>query len=161
MALFQRFAAWQAAHRLVLDVYRLTGNWPKSELYGLTSQARRTAFSIAHNIAEGSARRGSREFRRYLDMSLGSLSELAYSLLLARDLNYLNVEDWKRAEALRARTGLLTWKLYKAVAAKARDRFPPFVSRPSHIFTLINTRSGTIRITIMIHRQNHGTYRIG
>jgi four helix bundle protein len=75
---YERLAAWQKSHRLVLLVYRATSKWPKTELYGLVSQARRAAFSIPLNIAEGSAKRGSREFRRFLDIALGSFSELAY-----------------------------------------------------------------------------------
>ena len=77
---YERFDAWQVCHKLVLEVYRSTKDFPGSERYGLRSQARRAAFSAAANIAEGSAKHGVREFRRYLDISIGSLSELAYAL---------------------------------------------------------------------------------
>jgi four helix bundle protein len=70
--------AWLACHDLTVAVYRVTQSWPGHEMYGLTSQARRAAYSTAANIAEGSAKRGSAEFRRYLNISLGSLSELSY-----------------------------------------------------------------------------------
>jgi four helix bundle protein len=111
--------AWLACHELVLAVYRETRSWPGTEQYGLTSQARRSAYSAAANIAEGAAKRGTREFRRFLDISLGSLSELSYILQLARELHYLKPEVWGQVEAIRDHAGRLTWGLYRAVARKA------------------------------------------
>jgi four helix bundle protein len=107
--------SWSACHSLALAIYRITARWPQREMYGLTSQARRAAYSGAANIAEGAAKRGSAEFRRFLDISLGSLAELSYILLLARDLNYLKAEEWGELEALRDHAGRLTWGLYKAL----------------------------------------------
>src|SRR3954464_4175206 len=86
MAIYERLKAWERCHQLCVAVYNATNSWPTAERYGLVSQARRAAHSAAANIAEGSAKKGSREFRRYLDISLGSLSELSYTLLLAKDL---------------------------------------------------------------------------
>jgi four helix bundle protein len=100
---------------LVLAVYRATASFPKHELYGLTSQARRSAFSAAVNIVEGSAKRGPAEFRRFLDISVGSLAELAYTLRLARDLGLLDEKRWSVLERTRRQAGLMTWKLYAAV----------------------------------------------
>ena len=68
----ERLKAWNACHDLVLEIYRKTSGWPVRERYGLTAQARRAAYSAAANIAEGSAKRGGAEFRRFLDISLGS-----------------------------------------------------------------------------------------
>ena len=110
--------AWVACHELVLAVYRITSRWPSREQYGLTSQARRAAYSAAANIAEGSAKRGSREFCRFLNISLGSISELSYVLLLARDLEYLRAEEWGETEALRDHAGRLTWGLYRSLDPK-------------------------------------------
>jgi len=118
--------AWVACHELVLAVYRETRRWPGAEQYGLTAQARRSAYSAAANIAEGAAKRGTREFRRFLDISLGSLSELSYILQLARDLGYLKPEEWGEVEALRDHAGRLTWGLYRAV-----DRTSPSAQRKS------------------------------
>ena len=115
----ERLKSWAACHELALAIHRLTKDWPANEQYGLTSQARRASYSASANIAEGSAKRGAREFRRYLDMSLGSLSELSYILLLARDLGYLKVEGWGEIEALRDHAGRLTWGLYRAVERKS------------------------------------------
>jgi four helix bundle protein len=107
--------AWQLAYELALEVYRATGVFPKHELYGLTSQARRAAFSVALNIAEGAAKRGPREFGRYLDIALGSLSELTCVLRLAKDLGFLSGEAWAAIEAIRNRAGAATWRLYRAM----------------------------------------------
>jgi four helix bundle protein len=82
---YERLDAWNRCHELVLKVYAVTRDWPRYEQYGLISQVRRAAVSAATNIAEGGAKRGPREFRRYLDISLGSLSEVSYLLRLARD----------------------------------------------------------------------------
>jgi four helix bundle protein len=115
---YERWRAWRVSHQLVRKIYLTTQNWPKAELYGLTSQARRAAFSVPMNLAEGSAKRGSRELRRFMDMSLGSLSELAYCLRLARDLGYLSDDEWKEMDAERDHAGKLLWGLYE----KVKDR---------------------------------------
>jgi len=112
---YERFEAWQLSHELVLRIYRATSAFPASERYGLTSQARRAAFSAAANIAEGSAKRGKAEFRRYLDIVLGSLSELAYCLRVARDLDLLPDDEWRSLDALRDRAGKATWGLYRSL----------------------------------------------
>lgn len=109
---YERLDAWNSAHRLVLLVYQATKSWPTRELYGLTSQTRRAAFSVAANIAEGSAKKGSREFRRYLDISLGSFAELRYALRLARDLNLLPAPEWVQLQPQIDLAGKLLWKLY-------------------------------------------------
>jgi four helix bundle protein len=116
---YERFKAWEACHQLVQNVFRLTGKWPKDERYGLTAQARRAAVSAAANICEGSARRGSREFRRFLDLSLGSLAELAYILRLGADLKYSGQEEHTEIEIMRDHANRLTWGLYAAVAKRA------------------------------------------
>src|SRR2546423_8046075 len=111
----ERLEAWQAAHQLVLLLYRTTRSFPAEERYGLTSQIRRAAFSVAANIAEGAAKRGRREFRRYLDIALGSVTELEVALRLARDRRYLTHQAWEQLERLRNHAGAVTWRLYEAV----------------------------------------------
>jgi|SRR5213594_1547910 len=118
---YERLAAWERSHELVLAVYRLTQSFPKHELYGLTSQMRRAAYSVAANIAEGSAKRGPREFVRYLDIAIGSLVELSYGARLARDLGFLASQDWEELVALRGRAGFLTWRLYEKLGGKRRS----------------------------------------
>ena len=87
---------WEKAHVLTLDVYRSSKSFPRDEIYGLTSQMRRSAGSIGASIAEGSCRKGDCEFGRYLQMAMGSASELEYHLLLAHDLELLKLLDYQR-----------------------------------------------------------------
>jgi four helix bundle protein len=114
-------AAWQRCHELAVAVYKATSGFPSAERYGLVSQARRAAFSAAANIAEGAAKRGPNEFRRYLDISIGSLAELSYTLLLARELSLLTQTDFEVLERIRHRAGFLTWRLYRAVSRKRTE----------------------------------------
>jgi four helix bundle protein len=74
MGSFQDLGAWQACQALAVETYRVTRGFPRDERYGMTAQLRRAAVSVVGNVAEGSAKRGPKEFRRYIDISLGSLS---------------------------------------------------------------------------------------
>lgn len=85
---FEDLVVWQKAHQLVLSVYRLSRTFPQSEIYGLTSQFRRAAVSIAANIAEGFRKRGKADKLRFLNIAQGSLEESRYYLILTRDLDY-------------------------------------------------------------------------
>jgi four helix bundle protein len=89
---YRSLKVWQRAHRLTLLVYKATQHFPSSELYGLTSQLRRSAASVPANLAEGAGRNSVGELRRFCRISLGSASELEYHLLLARELGYLPTE---------------------------------------------------------------------
>jgi four helix bundle protein len=86
---FRELKVWHKAHALTLDAYRATSSFPRDELYGLTSQIRRAAVSVGANIAEGAGKNSRPEFSRFLQIALGSASELEYHLLLSRDLDYL------------------------------------------------------------------------
>ena len=81
---------WQESMTLVVAVYKATEDFPKHEIYGLTSQIRRAAVSIPSNIAEGAGRKGKKEFARFLYIALGSLSEVETQLEIAYRLKYLN-----------------------------------------------------------------------
>lgn len=85
---FEDLLVWRKAHRFVLDVYHLSGGFPKGETYGLTAQIRRAAVSIAANISEGFKRQTKREKVRFLNIAQGSAEETRYYLILARDLGY-------------------------------------------------------------------------
>lgn len=87
---FKKLEVWKFAHKVVCDIYLETTHFPKTEAYGLTAQIRRSAASVPANIAEGSGRRGDREFSRFVRISLGSATELEYHLLLSRDIGLLD-----------------------------------------------------------------------
>ena len=86
---FRKLHVWERSHRLTLEVYAATSSFPKDELFGLTSQVRRSAASIPANIAEGCGRNGDAELAQFMTIAMGSANELDYHLLLARDLGYL------------------------------------------------------------------------
>ena len=87
---FRELKVWQKAHALTLAVYSATRAFPPSELCSLTKQIRRAASSIGANIAEGAGRGSGQDFARFLQMALGSASELEYHMILSRDLKYLD-----------------------------------------------------------------------
>ena len=91
---FKDFKVWEKSHGLTLVVYKATAAFPKEELYGLTSQIRRACASIPANIAEGCGRSGNAELARFLQIAMGSASELEYHLLLAHDLEFLDDSDY-------------------------------------------------------------------
>ncbi len=91
---YKELKVWDKAHQLTLKVYQLTKLFPKEEIYGLTSQVRRSASSIPANIAEGYGKKSQLELAHYLNTSLGSANETEYHLLLAKDLNYFQVEEY-------------------------------------------------------------------
>lgn len=118
---YERLEAWRKAHELVTAVYGVTRRWPRDELYGLTAQTRRAAFSIPLNIAEGAAKKGSKEFRRFLDIAWGSHSELSYCPRLGSDLGYLSGAEQASLEGLRITVGKLTWSLYAPISRAANQ----------------------------------------
>lgn len=85
---FTELIVWQKAHQFTLSVYALTRQFPKEEIYSLTSQFRRAAVSVAANIAEGYARRGRADKIKFFNYTQGSLQECKYYVLLSRDLGY-------------------------------------------------------------------------
>jgi len=85
---FEELIVWQKAHQFVLELYRFTEDFPRSEVYGLISQTRRAGVSIPANIAEGFKKRGRADKVRFLNIAQGSLEECRYYLILAKDLNY-------------------------------------------------------------------------
>jgi four helix bundle protein len=96
MQSFRNLKVWEKAHGLTLDVYKASKGFPRDELYGLTSQMRRSSASIGANIAEGCWRKGDIELGRFLQIAMGSASELEYQLLLARDLEIMESLDFQR-----------------------------------------------------------------
>ena len=93
---FHKLGIWQRSHQLTLDVYRASKVFPKDELFGLTSQIRRAASSVPTNIAEGCGRASNKDFAHFLQIAIGSASEVEYELLLAHDLEYINDEAFNK-----------------------------------------------------------------
>ena len=90
---FTELIVWQKAHALTLEVYKITKSWPKEEQYGLNSQIRRAAVSIAANIAEGYKRRTEAEKARFLNISEASLDEVRYYFILSKDLAFIDSNE--------------------------------------------------------------------
>ena len=90
---FEDLMVWQKTHSFVLSVYKITASYPKEELFGLTSQFRRAAVSIAANIAEGYKKKGVKDKLRFYNTSQGSLEECKYYLILSQDLNYAKTDS--------------------------------------------------------------------
>jgi four helix bundle protein len=95
---FRKLKVWEKNHNLTLEIYKSTESFPGIEIYGLTSQMRRSSVSIPANIAEGCGRRSDAEFARFLQIAMGSASELEYHLLLTRDLRFLKDSDYKKLD---------------------------------------------------------------
>jgi len=92
---FRNLKVWERAHQLMLEIYSTIRRFPREELYGLVSQMRRSAASVGMNIAEGCCRKGDTEMARFVQIALGSTSELEYQILLANDLRYLQSADFQ------------------------------------------------------------------
>lgn len=87
---FRELLVWDKAVELAIYIYELTEKYPRKEVYGLTSQIRRSVVSISSNIAEGSGRRSKKEFRHFLDIAFGSCFELETQLIISFKLNYID-----------------------------------------------------------------------
>lgn len=91
---YTKIQAWQLADDLAVDIYRATKSFPKEEIYGLTSQLRRAAYSVPANIAEGSARESKKDYLHFLHIARGSLTEAQYFIHLAHRLEYLRQDAY-------------------------------------------------------------------
>ena len=116
---FERIIAWQKAHAFALAVYTTTKSFPDDERFGLTSQFRRAAISIGANIAEGTKKISKAEKMRYLNISQGSLEECRNYILLAKDLQYIDLET---AENLLKLSDQASWFLNSYIKGIAENR---------------------------------------
>jgi four helix bundle protein len=114
---YKDLLVWEKAHRLTLDVYKITVVFPKEERYGLTSQIRRAAASIPANLAEGCGRRSDGEMARYVQIAMGSGAELSYHFLLAKDLGLIDGGEY---ETLNAGIGDIM-RMLSALSGKLRN----------------------------------------
>lgn len=115
---FKDLVAWQEAHKLVLATYLVTKNFPVDERYSLTNQIRRCVVSISSNIAEGFGRNSSAEKLHFYSIAKGSILELENQLLIARDLGYLNRDDYHLLENQMSTSGRLITGLPKTAQSK-------------------------------------------
>ena len=97
---FRNLDVWQRARHLNKTIYQMTADFPESEAFGLRSQMRRASVSICSNIAEGCGRRGDREFRRFLDIAMGSACELECETILSFDLVFVTEAVQERVLAV-------------------------------------------------------------
>lgn len=111
---YKKLIVWQVADELAHVVYDLTLSFPKDEQFALTSQLRRAVISVVANIIEGYGRYSKNEFRHFLSIALGSLSEVEYYLEFSFKRKYINKTQFKQAVDLRESCGKLLWRLYKS-----------------------------------------------
>lgn len=111
---FTDIIAWQKSHVLTVAVYKLTKQFPKGEMFGITLQLRRACVSITSNIAEGFGRGSIKEKTHFYKIALGSILEVQNQLLIARDVGYLSRDDFHRLAALATEASKLTQGLKKA-----------------------------------------------
>ncbi len=111
---YTKIKAWQLADRLALLVYKKTNNFPKSEIWGITSQMRRSAVSVPANIVEGSGRKNKKEYLQFLYIALSSLTELSYYIRFTKEIKYLKMDEYKElfnscVEVLKTLQGLISF----------------------------------------------------
>jgi four helix bundle protein len=93
---FKKYDIWKLSHQLTLDIYQVSNLFPKEEIFNLTSQLRRATLSIPTNISEGCGRNSDKEFNQYLNIALGSSSEVEYLILISKDLKYIKLEEFEK-----------------------------------------------------------------
>ena len=110
-----KLEVWKLAHQLTLEVYKISKNFPSSEMYGLTSQIRRSSSSVPTNIIEGQGRQYKKEFIQFLYIAKGSLEETNYQLFLAKDLKYITNDEYIVFFEMCIRIKMMLFKLIKSL----------------------------------------------
>ena len=103
---YENLNIWKDSVDFAKEIYKVTVNFPKTEVFGITSQVRRAVVSVSTNIAEGSGRNSKKDFSRFIDISIGSLNETESLLHISNGLGYLKVEDFKRLNDVIKRLGV-------------------------------------------------------
>ena len=114
---WQKLEVWKLSDELAFQVYKATKQFPKEEMFGLTSQIRRAALSVPTNVVEGYTRKGDKELARFINISLGSLAETKYLLYFSNRLGYSKSKEYTHLRSGYDKFGKLLWKFYKAVKA--------------------------------------------
>lgn len=112
---YEKLIVWQKADDLAYRVYAETKNFPKDELYGITSQLRRAVISVPTNLAEGTGRQGKNELRQFVNISLGSMAEVSYLLGFCNRVGYLSDDKFNSLEGLRVEVWALLWRFYQSL----------------------------------------------
>ena len=115
----REYEVFKKAHHLVLRIYEITSKFPVEERYGLTTQMRRSAYSITMNLIEGGARQGESEFRHFVNICRGSCAEIQYQLELVRDLSYITNDEYKQLNIRYDEVGKMLTVLMKKLSAKS------------------------------------------
>jgi four helix bundle protein len=118
---YKDLIVWQRSKALASEIYRITENFPKSELYGLTSQVRRAAVSVPSNIAEGQGRLTRGEFQQFLGHARGSLLELETQLSIAVDLRFLDAREFAAVEPRIAEINRLLNGLLESLRSRGKS----------------------------------------
>jgi len=118
---FTNLVAWQEGHRLVLGIYQSTRNFPKEEMFGLTSQLRRAVVSVTSNIAEGFSRNGGKEKLQFYRMALGSLTEIQNQPLIAKDVEFLARDEFTKIANRTIIVSKLLNGLMKSIGNRSRS----------------------------------------
>jgi len=116
---FRNLKAWQHSQRLAVECSKAARGFPDTDRGRLADQLLRASYSVPLNIAEGTARRGSKELRRFLDTARGSLAEVQSALEIARELEYLSQADFERLETIANEAGRTLWGLLRKVSSSA------------------------------------------
>jgi four helix bundle protein len=112
---YKDLKVWQKADELAIAIYEVTKKFPKEEIYGLTSQLRRSGLSIPINIVEGYTRKGDKELARFINIAIGSMGETEYLLDFSKRLGYMSETDFRKIETMRNEVGKLLWAFYKKI----------------------------------------------
>lgn len=118
---FRKYAVWEQSHRLVLQLYKLTTVFPREEKFGLTSQIRRAVVSIPTNISEGCGKVSEKDFARFLEISFGSCQEIEYLILLSKDLDYLDEQNYSLIQNEIVSIKKQLYHLIKKLTAEVKD----------------------------------------
>lgn len=119
---YKNIKAYQCADKLAIEIYKITKSFPKDEIYGLTSQLRRAAVSVATNIVEGASRKHNRDYLHFLYISRGSVAETEYLLYLANQLTLLKNEEYKRINILREEVAKVLFGLINCVEKEINSK---------------------------------------
>lgn len=114
---FKKLSVWQKSHQLTLAIYKSTTFYPKEEMHGLTNQMRRSAASVPSNIAEGCGRNTQSQLAHFLNIGLGSASELEYQLILSKDLGFINDQIFKEQTTQATEVKRMLTSLYQKASS--------------------------------------------